>query len=260
VFASSYGTNACIGTLSFLTLCAFCRWITAWLCGHSSLRGTVYPFSVPWSSWSGGVATFLPHTTMVAIFPLKLPCHCTSELLIFRGHVVHGNHHRRKVCLLTWWMHRMPWVFTYNDWSAGTEYDYMVKAAVSSAVNVARMRAFCMFSGSTDSPMYKWFISKGVAIIQVGCGSLLLRFLRAWVSRIRTFLQVWCAAHTCVERCLSQRGSSQSRIQCQGVLPCLLLASLLPFLAAAEHCRGFKHLHSLTSDPLSADAVTPVQK
>ena len=27
---------------------------------------------------------------------------------------------------------RMPWVFTYNDWSAGTEYDYMVRGAMCS--------------------------------------------------------------------------------------------------------------------------------
>lgn len=31
---------------------------------------------------------------------------------------------------------RMPWVFTYNDWSAGTEYDMMAKAAVVSAIKV----------------------------------------------------------------------------------------------------------------------------
>ena len=31
---------------------------------------------------------------------------------------------------------RMPWVFTYNDWSAGTEYDWMVQAAVTSAIEV----------------------------------------------------------------------------------------------------------------------------
>ncbi len=30
----------------------------------------------------------------------------------------------------------MPWVFTYNDWSVGTEYEYMLKAAVTSAIQV----------------------------------------------------------------------------------------------------------------------------
>ena len=34
---------------------------------------------------------------------------------------------------------RMPWVFTYNDWSAGTEYDWMAQAAVTSAIEVQPM-------------------------------------------------------------------------------------------------------------------------
>lgn len=42
-------------------------------------------------------------------------------------------------------------MFTFNDWSSGTEYDQMVKAAVTSAIDVARMKAFCMYSGSEDS-------------------------------------------------------------------------------------------------------------
>jgi hypothetical protein len=61
----------------------------------------------------------------------------------------------------------MPWVFTYNDWSAGTEYDYMVKAAVTSAIIAARMKPFCMYSGSTESSMYLWLVSQDVTIIQV---------------------------------------------------------------------------------------------
>ncbi len=36
--------------------------------------------------------------------------------------------------------HSMPWVFTYNDWSAGTEYDWMVQAAVTSAIEVRPAR------------------------------------------------------------------------------------------------------------------------
>lgn len=63
--------------------------------------------------------------------------------------------------------HRMPWVFTYNDWSAGTEYDMMVKAAVRSAIKVARMKPFCMYSGATTSPIYTFFVDAGVTIIQV---------------------------------------------------------------------------------------------
>ncbi len=73
--------------------------------------------------------------------------------------------------------HRMPWVFTYNDWSAGTEYDYMVKAAVTSGIEVARMKPYCMYSGSTSAEMYQWFLSKGVTIIQV-------TGVRMWGSRL----------------------------------------------------------------------------
>ena len=61
----------------------------------------------------------------------------------------------------------MPWVFTYNDWSAGTEYEYMVKAAVTSAIEAARMKPFCMYSGSEAAPMHKWLVKKGVRIIRV---------------------------------------------------------------------------------------------
>lgn len=61
----------------------------------------------------------------------------------------------------------MPWVFTYNDWSAGTEYDMMVRAAVRSAILVARMKPYCMYSGSTTSPIYSFLVDAGVTIIQV---------------------------------------------------------------------------------------------
>ncbi|KAL4423954.1 hypothetical protein ABPG75_001255 [Micractinium tetrahymenae] len=60
----------------------------------------------------------------------------------------------------------MPWVFTYNDWSSGTEYDQMVKGAVTSAIEAARMRPFCMYSGSQSSPMYQWLVGRGVRIIR----------------------------------------------------------------------------------------------
>lgn len=61
----------------------------------------------------------------------------------------------------------MPWVFTYNDWSSGTEYDQMVKGAVTSAIEAARMKPHCMFSGSQSSEMYRWLVGKGVRIIRV---------------------------------------------------------------------------------------------
>ncbi|PSC70561.1 Glycosyl transferase family 8 [Micractinium conductrix] len=63
-------------------------------------------------------------------------------------------------------LYRMPWVFTYNDWSGGTEYDMMVKAAIRSAINIARMKPFCMYSGSLTSPIYTWLVDAGVTIIQ----------------------------------------------------------------------------------------------
>ncbi|KAI7845916.1 hypothetical protein COHA_000462 [Chlorella ohadii] len=59
----------------------------------------------------------------------------------------------------------MPWVFTYNDWSAGTEYDWMVQAAVTSAIEVGRVKPHCMFTGSTESPMYRWLASKDITLI-----------------------------------------------------------------------------------------------
>lgn len=108
-------------------------------------------------------------------------------------------------------------MFTYNDWSAGTEYDYMVKAAVSSAIDVARMRAFCMYSGGTESPMYQWFVSKGVAIIQVGCGWVASgRPPRSLRMKGQRYIANLGAAYACVEGCLGPRGSPQSRVQCQG--------------------------------------------
>ncbi|KAI7840968.1 hypothetical protein COHA_005197 [Chlorella ohadii] len=63
-------------------------------------------------------------------------------------------------------LYRMPWVFTYNDWSSGTEYDEMVKVAVSSAIKAGRLKPYCMFGGSADSSMYRWLQSRDVTLIQ----------------------------------------------------------------------------------------------
>lgn len=62
-------------------------------------------------------------------------------------------------------------MFTYNDWSAGTEYDEMVKVAVSSAIKAGRLKPYCMFGGSADSSMYRWLQSRNVTLIQVGAAS-----------------------------------------------------------------------------------------
>ena len=64
----------------------------------------------------------------------------------------------------------MPWVFTFNDWSSGTEYEHMVKVAVLSAIDPGRMKPFCMYSGSESSDMYHWLLSMNVTMIMVsGC-------------------------------------------------------------------------------------------
>ena len=82
-------------------------------------------------------------------------------------------------------------MFTYNDWSAGTEYDYMVKAAVTSGIEVARMKPYCMYSGSTSAEMYQWFLSKGVTIIQASRGGDDVMVQSGWC----TCLQLRLAPH-----------------------------------------------------------------
>ncbi|KAI7840394.1 hypothetical protein COHA_005895 [Chlorella ohadii] len=62
--------------------------------------------------------------------------------------------------------YNMPWVFTYNDWSAGTEYDFMVMAAVTSAIHIGRMLPYCLYSGSKLAPAYKWLKAQNVTIIE----------------------------------------------------------------------------------------------
>ena len=58
-------------------------------------------------------------------------------------------------------------MFTFNDWSSGTEYEHMAKAAVLSAVDPGRMKPFCMYSGSASSDMYHWLLSMNVTMIMV---------------------------------------------------------------------------------------------
>lgn len=120
----------------------------------------------------------------------------------------------------------LPWVFTYNDWSVGTEYEYMLKAAVTSAIQVhscdvqmapnlaaglphqaphmlllpkllyllgwlqvGRVKPFCMFTGSKDSLIYRWLASKGITMIQVST-----KAHRAPLAICPLGGQVWVAA------------------------------------------------------------------
>ena len=111
-------------------------------------------------------------------------------------------------------------MFTYNDWSAGTEYDYMVKAAVTSGIEVARMKPYCMYSGSTSAEMYQWFLSKGVTIIQVGacgalCGQPTLHHNAALLA-ITGCATLTTAAHASLEGCLGTGGCTQPGVQHQG--------------------------------------------
>lgn len=57
---------------------------------------------------------------------------------------------------------RLPWVFTFNSWSE--KYDYMVKVAVRSAVEVGGVRPYCMFSGKETSAIYKFLVKSGVKV------------------------------------------------------------------------------------------------
>jgi hypothetical protein len=57
-----------------------------------------------------------------------------------------------------------PWVFTYNGRSP--RYDYMLQAAVATAVKVAKLTPFCLYDGSTSDPIYKWLVRNGVTLMQ----------------------------------------------------------------------------------------------
>ncbi|KAI7840392.1 hypothetical protein COHA_005893 [Chlorella ohadii] len=63
-------------------------------------------------------------------------------------------------------LYRMPWVFTYNDWSAGSEYDFMITAVVTSAIHIGRVQPYCLYSGSKAAPVYSWLLSRNVTIIE----------------------------------------------------------------------------------------------
>lgn len=62
-------------------------------------------------------------------------------------------------------LYRLPWVFTFNDWSTGTVYEGMARAAVNSAIYEAGMKPYCMFSGARNSSSYQWFQARGVAML-----------------------------------------------------------------------------------------------
>lgn len=105
----------------------------------------------------------------------------------------------------------MPWVFTYNDWSAGTEYDQMVKAAVTSAIVAARMKPHCMFSGSEESEMYQWLVGMNVTIIQVG--ALLAGWLAGWLLHLR-----WQAGLSCCDGSTPPEARSATSMKPPGLM------------------------------------------
>ena len=51
-------------------------------------------------------------------------------------------------------LYKLPWVFTYNSWSA--KYDYMLKAAVRSGLAFDSFVPYCLFSGNMTSPIVSW--------------------------------------------------------------------------------------------------------
>ena len=58
----------------------------------------------------------------------------------------------------------LPWVFTFNSWSAA--YEPMMRAAVSSALRVGGLAPHCVFAGdAARSPAAAWLRSHGVRVI-----------------------------------------------------------------------------------------------
>ncbi|MEW5310172.1 MAG: hypothetical protein WDW38_001993 [Sanguina aurantia] len=60
-------------------------------------------------------------------------------------------------------LHRLPWVFTYNSWSG--PYDYLMHGAVRSAAKHGGTKPYCIFTGNTSSPIYKWLTHMNVTLI-----------------------------------------------------------------------------------------------
>eukprot|EP01025_Chloroclados_australasicus_P045424 TRINITY_DN4971_c0_g1_i5.p1 TRINITY_DN4971_c0_g1~~TRINITY_DN4971_c0_g1_i5.p1 ORF type:complete len:764 (-),score=49.78 TRINITY_DN4971_c0_g1_i5:1095-3386(-) len=57
----------------------------------------------------------------------------------------------------------VPWIFTYNQWKPYQE--YLVKAAVRSAIQVGKVTPFCLFLGEKDSTIARWLQAMGVKLI-----------------------------------------------------------------------------------------------
>jgi hypothetical protein len=54
-------------------------------------------------------------------------------------------------------------VFSYTG--ATPENDYIVKAAVRSALRHKTIQPFCLWSGNFSSPIYHWLVEEGVTVI-----------------------------------------------------------------------------------------------
>lgn len=57
----------------------------------------------------------------------------------------------------------LPWVFSYNSYNPQS--DYMVKAAIRSALKYHTIKPYCLWSGNKTAPIYKWMAENGVTII-----------------------------------------------------------------------------------------------
>ena len=73
----------------------------------------------------------------------------------------------------------LPWVFTYNSWSA--KYDYMLKAAVRSGLDQGMLKPYCLFAGDATAPIVAWLevssTSGWAPANHQQCVSSLLRFV-----------------------------------------------------------------------------------
>lgn len=58
---------------------------------------------------------------------------------------------------------RLPWVFTYNDWSE--KYDYMIKAAVRSANRFDTLAPYCLYSGNRTADIHQWLVAQNVRMV-----------------------------------------------------------------------------------------------